>query len=85
MPSEATFECSETILYPNATAIDNCGEVDLIEEQEIIEGTNPGTYTIIRTFIATDDAGNSSSNSQTINIVDTVAPVSYTHLTLPTT
>ena len=79
VPSEATFECSETILYPNASAIDNCGEVELIEEQEIIEGTNPGSYTIIRTFTATDDASNSSSNSQTINVVDSTAP----ELTIP--
>ena len=47
---------------------------------------------MVRTFTATDDAGNSSEAQQTITVEDTTAPeftsvpaaVSYTHLTLPT-
>ena len=36
------------------------------------------------TWTATDTSGNSASDTQLVTIIDTTAPVSYTHLTLPT-
>ena len=44
----------------DATASDNCGEVIEVSS-ETIAGDAAGNYTIVRTFTATDDAGNSAS------------------------
>ena len=41
---------------------------------ETIPGDAAGNYTVVRTFTATDDAGNSASASQTITVQDTTAP-----------
>ena len=41
---------------------------------ETIAGDAAGNYTVVRTFTATDDAGNSSSAQQTITVQDTTAP-----------
>ena len=58
----------------DATASDNCGEVTIEVSSETIAGDAAGNYTVVRTFTATDDAGNSTSASQTINVQDTTAP-----------
>ena len=47
--------------------------VDVTEE--IVEGDCPQEMTVIRTYTATDDCGNSTSAVQTINVVDTTAPI----------
>ena len=58
----------------DATASDNCGEVTIEVSSETTAGDAAGNYVIVRTFTATDDAGNSSSASQTITVEDTTAP-----------
>ena len=50
------------------SASDNCGEVTIEEVSETIAGDCAGSYTIVRTFTATDDAGNSTSATQTITV-----------------
>ena len=55
-------------------ASDNCGEVTIEEVSETIAGDCAGSYTIVRTFTATDDAGNNTSATQTITVEDTTAP-----------
>ena len=54
--------------------LDNCGEVTIEEVSETTAGDCAGSYTITRTFTATDDAGNSTSATQTITVQDTTAP-----------
>ena len=51
----------------DATASDNCGEVT-IEVSSETTGDAAGNYVIVRTFTATDDAGNSASATQTITV-----------------
>ena len=58
----------------DATAADNCGEVTIEVSSETTAGDAAGNYVIVRTFTATDDAGNSASATQTITIQDTTAP-----------
>ena len=58
----------------DATASDNCGEVTIEVSSETTAGDAAGNYTIVRTFTATDDAGNSASATQTITVQDTTAP-----------
>ena len=58
----------------DASAIDNCGEVEISIVEVTTEGTCTGEYTITRTFTATDDCGNATTATQTISIIDTTSP-----------
>ena len=58
----------------DAIAVDNCGEVTITVEEVTTAGACAGDYVITRTFTATDDCGNASTATQTINIVDTTNP-----------
>ncbi|MBM56250.1 MAG: hypothetical protein CMB32_06815, partial [Euryarchaeota archaeon] len=79
-PDSFTVECDEFMRLDDPLASDECGEVTITSSDEIIPGTSAGNYTVIRTFIATDDAGNSSYEAiQTINVIDTTGP----ELTIP--
>ena len=79
VPADYTAECSDDLVLENATASDNCNGAVISVESETIEGDAAGNYTVVRTFTATDDAGNSSSATQTITVQDTTAP----ELTVP--
>ena len=74
IPADYTAECSDDLVMDAASASDNCGEVTIEEVSETIAGDCAGNYTITRTFTATDDAGNSTSATQTITVQDTTAP-----------
>ena len=74
VPADYTVECSDEMPMDDATAADNCGEVTVEVSSETTAGDAAGNYTIVRTFTATDDAGNSASASQTITVQDTTAP-----------
>ena len=74
IPADYTSECSDDLILDDATASDNCGEVTIEVSSETIAGDCPGNYTVVRTFTATDDAGNSTSAQQTITVQDTTAP-----------
>ena len=62
------------MILDDASATDNCGEVTIEVSSETIAGDAAGNYTVVRTFTATDDAGNSTSATQTITVEDTTAP-----------
>ena len=74
VPADYITECSEDLILEDATASDNCGEVTIDVSSETIAGDAAGNYTVVRTFTATDDAGNSTSAQQTITVQDTTAP-----------
>ena len=58
VPADYTVEADEMPM-DDATASDNCGEVTIEVSSETTAGDAAGNYTIVRTFTATDDAGNS--------------------------
>ena len=59
VPADYTVECSDEMPMDDATAADNCGEVTIEVSSETTAGDAAGNYVIVRTFTATDDAGNS--------------------------
>ncbi|WP_323026851.1 gliding motility-associated C-terminal domain-containing protein [Gelidibacter japonicus] len=76
LPADSTIDCSVTPEFAQATATDGCGsEVTLTFEDVTTPGACEGEYSITRTWTATDACGNASTASQTINMVDNVAPV----------
>src|SRR5690606_33096379 len=76
-PEDVTVACeSEIPAMTSLTASDNCGETITVEGlDEIAPGACAGTYTVTRTWTFVDACGNSSSATQTINVIDNVAPV----------
>ena len=79
IPADYTAECSDAHPMEDASATDNCGVVTIDLVETTVNGACAGEFTITRAFTATDDAGNSTSETQTITIIDTTAPV----LTIP--
>ena len=79
IPADYTAECSEDHPMEDASATDNCGMVTIDLLETTVNGACAGEFNISRVFTATDDAGNSISETQTITIIDTTAPV----LTIP--
>jgi gliding motility-associated-like protein len=78
VPADVTVECSAVPAASAAdlTATDNCDANPVITYNEVkTNETCAGSYTLIRTWTATDASGNSSSESQTITVQDTTAPV----------
>jgi len=74
-PADITVECSEIPTPAVLTATDNCDtDVVVAFEEEILEGT-ACEYTIVRTWTATDNCGNQSSDQQVLTVVDTTYPV----------
>ena len=76
VPAGFTVECDVEIVYDDATATDACADPVITVEVDTIPGFNacPNTFTIQRTFTATDDCGNVSSAQQIIEVQDTTEP-----------
>ncbi|MCU0771107.1 MAG: HYR domain-containing protein, partial [Verrucomicrobia bacterium] len=71
---DVTVECIGDVPAPaSPTASDNCDPAPVITYDASTNGTCPTL--VVRTWIATDVCGNSSTNSQTITVDDTTAPV----------
>ncbi|MEZ4797819.1 MAG: T9SS type A sorting domain-containing protein [Flavobacteriaceae bacterium] len=69
-----TVECPEELVWSEPTAKDACDAEPGLDFEDTYNLDNCGLGTITRTWTATDCAGNMSSDSQTITIVDTTAP-----------
>ncbi len=76
-PADLTIECTDPIPFAGTvTATDNCDtHVDITINETTVPGPCPQAKTILRTYIATDDCGNTASCVQKISIVDTQAPI----------
>ncbi|MCC6463559.1 MAG: hypothetical protein IT260_24025 [Saprospiraceae bacterium] len=74
--ADISVECSQVPDPAEPVASDNCDDdVDVsYDGQTIDEGNCIGEYTIVRTWTATDDCGNSATTSQVIVVHDTTAP-----------
>ncbi len=73
VPSDATVECDAIPSAATVTATDNCSTGLTVNYSETIGTGCP--YTITRTWTTTDDCGNTSTATQTINVIDTTDPV----------
>ena len=85
-PEETTISCLADLPTPaTMVAVDNCNDpispiVTLLDD-EIIEQSGTGCFTVSRTWQAEDLFGNIGACTQLIHVVDTVAP--SIELTLP--
>jgi hypothetical protein len=68
----ATVELGGTYTDAGATATDASGPVDVVSTGTVDPDT-VGTYTI--TYTATDPSGNEATDTRTVNVSDTTAPV----------
>ena len=74
VPADATVECSAIPTPAQPTASDLCDEqVDIVYNQQIIAG-DACTYTIVRTWTATDECDNQDVETQVLTVVDTTNP-----------
>ncbi|MCH2199670.1 MAG: T9SS type A sorting domain-containing protein [Flavobacteriales bacterium] len=77
VPDDAEFSCSETVAASSASAIDNCDDDVTVTQSDEIIGADCNYY-IERTFVATDDCGNTATYVQTITIIDDLPTVTAT-------
>ncbi|MFZ4544240.1 MAG: hypothetical protein ACOYOA_09345, partial [Saprospiraceae bacterium] len=76
VPANTTVECNAVPAVATPTATDNCDDnVDITYNQSRTNGTCTDSYTLTRTWTATDNCGNSTSASQVITVRDTQKPV----------
>ncbi|WP_449555744.1 HYR-like domain-containing protein, partial [Hanstruepera flava] len=75
-PADITYECIADVPAPgDLTANDNCAGDITVTGVDNTDSSDPCNIIITRTWTFTDDCNNSSSVSQTINVIDTIAPV----------
>jgi len=77
-PSNITIQCTASTLPANtgtATATDNCDTNPIVDYSDVtVAGACPQERTITRTWIATDDCGNTATCVQVIVVDDSIAP-----------
>jgi large repetitive protein len=75
VPDNTTVECDAVPAPAQPTATDNCDPAPQISFSEVrTDGDCADSYTLTRTWTATDRCGNSSAQSQVITVQDTQAP-----------
>lgn len=85
MPGITTISCPATPAFTQATATDACSPtVDITSNDVTTPGSCAGTYSVTRTWTATDACGNVTTATQTIHVQDNAGPV-ISVLPAPTT
>ncbi|SHM16898.1 hypothetical protein SAMN05216269_1031, partial [Flavobacterium xinjiangense] len=75
LPNETTINCPAKPEFAQATATDNVDtSVSLTFDDVTTQGQCAGSYSVIRTWTATDSCRNTSTSSQTINVIDKTPP-----------
>ena len=76
LPADETVECDSVPPPAEPTATDNCDpDVPIVFTETRTDGDCPSRYTLTRTWTATDDCGNSTTETQVITVQDTTPPV----------
>ncbi|GIV33142.1 MAG: hypothetical protein KatS3mg031_0677 [Chitinophagales bacterium] len=73
--ADETISCPAIPQFSTPLASDNCGQATLSYTDDIEFGTCSNSFTITRTWTATDACGNSSSATQAITVTDDTPPV----------
>ncbi|MCO4820793.1 MAG: gliding motility-associated C-terminal domain-containing protein [Flavobacteriaceae bacterium] len=76
LPLDITIEC-DTLIGSSVilTATDNCGDATVVFDEVKNDGSCPSSYTLTRTWTASDGCGNTTSHTQTVTVEDTTAPI----------
>ena len=76
MPADVTIGCNDTPIVEYPTATDNCdNNISFSYSDQTVAGNCSNNYTILRTWTATDDCNNQSSEVQTITVEDLTPPL----------
>lgn len=74
-PQDVDVACDEPLpVVPDVQATDNCGTASVEFNEMTFDGPCPQTYSIERSWIATDECGNTSTHIQYIYVIDNEAP-----------
>lgn len=75
-PADITVQCFSLVPgNPNVTATDNCGEVLVVNYVQSAAPSCAGTGSVTNTWTVSDCAGNLTSHTQTVTIMDVTPPV----------
>ena len=78
VPANDSLSCEAPIPSDAPMHEDDCGMSTLSTSMTTMAGSCPENYTLIRTFTAADECGNTSSAIQEVVFTDTVAPMILT-------
>ncbi|RME97459.1 MAG: T9SS C-terminal target domain-containing protein, partial [Bacteroidetes bacterium] len=74
-PPDQALSCEEDIPFVEPQAEDACADVEVTFRERIIPGDCTHSFTVVRTWTATDGCGNATSRDQRFNISDETPPV----------
>jgi hypothetical protein len=75
VPPDTTVDCSTVPGEPRVLAIDRCvGVVPVTSDTTRADGPCPDTYTLTRTWTATDECGNTATAAQVVTVRDLTPP-----------
>lgn len=74
VPADVQIECGQPIPMTMPIAEDGCGNALITESVDTLDGNCPQSFSLIRSFVATDDCGHQAFAQQTIDVVDNTPP-----------
>lgn len=74
IPADVTVECDSVPAPASPTATDTCSTATIAFSETRTDGASPNDYVLTRTWMATDECSNSSSQSQTVTVQDNTPP-----------
>ena len=85
VPADTGVCCADSIPPPaNVTAIDSCdGSVPVVLTEVVSDSTSPFYFTLTRTWTASDTCGNTVSDSQVIEVNDTLYGANAVNINSP--